>query len=1054
MFQVAASMWGRMPLVGRLLLTAWFALTTAALIMLYSVAREDAAYTKGDMDRSMTNHLAILPAMVADWIVVGDYSVLKQAMDRYVMQEDVISIAFRSPAGATVISQDKPQNQVAPGWFITWFDVPGITKSVAVTIGGREYGTLIVELSARVATERAWIRFRRYMAILALALVLDFLGIWLVLRTGLAPLRALHDGTLRLKAGELSTRLLPAGDPELRGVMTTFNDMAETLEADRALLARDRDYLEVTLASIGDGVITTDAEGAVEFMNPAAERMTGWNKAQAVGVQLSDVFDISDAIIGEKIECPVCQVLRQGGMVTLADDICLIRHGDERKFFIDLVAAPIRGIRDGAILGAVLVVRDETAKRAQEHRMNLLASVVEHASESVVITDPETAIIDVNQAFTEVTGYTRDEVIGRKISILKSGRHDKLFYERLWSALAVDGYWHGEIFNRRKDGEIFVEMASISAVRDIRGRVTHYFGLFTDITLLKDQQRQLEHLAYYDVLTGLPNRRLLADRFDIALSQTRRGNSSLAVCYLDLDGFKEVNDRFGHRAGDHLLIEVAERLKGSVRSGDTIARLGGDEFVLVLLGFDRALENERILNRILGGLAAPFALEGNTVSISASIGVAMCPGDAGGDLDSLLRHADHAMYVAKQAGRNRWHVFDIRQDRAVQEHQERRENIVRALTHGEFRLHYQPKVNMRTGEVMGAEALIRWQHPEKGLLAPADFLPTIQDAELSIAVGDWVIGEALRQIDVWRQGRLHVPVSVNISAQHMQHPQFVANLASQMARYPDLPEDTIEVEVLESSALDDISRASAVIRECRQLGITVALDDFGTGYSSLTYLRRLPVSTIKIDQTFVRDMLIDQDDTAIVEGVISLAKAFQRHVIAEGVETVEHGVLLLRMGCELGQGYGIARPMPGDVFASWAAEWRPDPAWTSIRSALWAPEDHPLLYASIAHRHWVNRVQARLTGALAHLRLDGPLDDVHSCAFGRWYDSRGGERYGDLDGFRAIDILHREVHALGEELVLLHETDPQAAVGRMDELSILRDRLIVALEDLRGKVGY
>jgi diguanylate cyclase (GGDEF)-like protein/PAS domain S-box-containing protein len=916
-----------MPLAIRLLVMASLALLVAALAMLYTVAREDADQAKRDLERSMANHLAILPATVADWIVVGDYSVLKQAMDRYVLQEDIVAITFQSSAGATVASYDQVQPLLVPAWFNDWFNVANTRGSAAVTIGGRSYGSLGVELSARVAAERAWSRLKRHLTILALAIFLDFVGIWLILRSGLAPLGVLHNGTLKIKSGALGTRLVPAGDPQLRGVMTTFNDMAATLEADRALLARDRDYLEVTLASIADGVITTDAEGRVEFMNPAAEVLSGWSAELARGSLLSEVLEIHDVVSGEKIECPVSRALNGGGVVVLTDNVSLTERRHGNRHIVDLVTAPIRPSSGGAVLGTVLAMRDESEKRAQEYRMNLLASVVEHASESVVITNPDTVIIDVNQAFTEVTGYTRDEAVGQKISILKSGRHDRSFYERMWEDLGSSGYWHGEIFNRRKSGEIFVEMASISAVRDSRGKVTHYFGLFTDITLLKDQQRQLEHLAYYDVLTGLPNRRLLADRFEVALSQTLRSRGDLAVCYLDLDGFKEVNDRFGHRTGDQLLVEVAERLKGSVRSGDTVARLGGDEFVLVLLGFDRTAVNDRTLDRILGSLATPFALADTAINISASIGVALCPEDGGNDLDSLLRHADHAMYIAKQAGRNRWHIFDAQHDREVQEHHERRENIVRALQQGEFRLHYQPKVNMRTGVVLGAEALIRWQHPEKGLLPPAEFLPIIQDSDLSIAVGDWVIGEALRQIDDWRRLGLVIPVSVNISAQHMQHPQFLANLAGQLERYPGLPQEVIEVEVLESSALADITGASAVIRECRRLGVTVALDDFGTGYSSLTYLRRLPVSCIKIDQTFVRDMLMSRDDTAIVESVISLAKAFQREVIAEGVETVEHGLSLLRMGCEFGQGYGIARPMPGEAIPAWMATWRPDPAW-------------------------------------------------------------------------------------------------------------------------------
>jgi diguanylate cyclase (GGDEF)-like protein/PAS domain S-box-containing protein len=1049
MFRAPAALWGRLPFVGRLLVIASLALLAAASAMLYTVAREDAEQARRDMARAMRDHLAILPATLGEWIVVGDFSVLKKSMDRYVAQDDVVFVTYHAAGDGTLVSKDVASKGDAPEWFRHWFDVPDSTGSAAVTIGERNYGTLEVGLTARTAVDHAWTRLLRHLAILVLAIVLGFLGIWLVLRNGLKPLRRLHEGARRLQAGDFSRRLDPGGGPELRGVMAAFNDMAETLASDRALLAREKEYLQVTLSSIADGVIATDAKGAVEFMNSTAEALTGWQIEQARGRLLSAVFEIIDADSRDKLACPVVEVLSQGGAVGLTENVLLIQYGNGTERYIAVIAAPIRDEQDGVILGAVLVVRDQTERKAQEYRLNLLASVVEHASESVVITNPETVIIDVNQAFTEVTGYTRDEALGQTPSLLKSGRHDQAFYERLWQALKTESYWHGEIFNRRKDGEIFVEMGSISAVRNARGAVTHYFGLFTDITQLKDQQKQLERLAYYDVLTGLPNRRLVADRFDIALSQTRRGKTSLAVCYLDLDNFKEVNDQFGHGAGDHLLVEVAERLKVCIRGGDTIARFGGDEFVLVLVGLNDAVEVERVLGRILDSLSAPYAVATTVVKMSASIGVALYPNDVANDLDSLLRLADQAMYTAKQAGRNRWHVFDMQRDRVAQELHDRRESIVRAVNLGEFRLYYQPKVNMRTGEVVGAEALIRWQHPDRGLLPPAEFLPMIQDSELAIAVGDWVIGEALFQMDTWRQLGLRVPVSVNISAQQMQHALFVVNLARQLESYPELAAGMIEVEVLESSALDDIARASAVIKECRQLGVTVALDDFGTGYSSLTYLRRLPVSTIKIDQTFVREMLINQDDTAIVEGVISLASAFRRDVIAEGVETVEHGVLLLQMGCELAQGYGIARPMPGDSMPAWLATWRPDAAWMAASAEPWPQEDLPLLYASVAHRHWVNLVLARLAGPDGLAPYDIKLDDETACAFGRWYDGRGRQRYGHMEGFRTLEPLHRNMHTLGAELVALNETRPGAAQPRVDELVALRDRLLAVLGELR-----
>jgi len=1047
------ALWDKLPFVGRVFVTASLALLVAAAVMLYTVAREDAEQARRDMNLDMRSDLAVLPATLGDWIVVGDFSVLKQSMDRFAKQEGIVSVTYRTSGGATIVSRDEVAKTVAPQWFSRWFGVEDAAGSVVVTIGERNYGTIEVSMTAQPAVDRAWTRSGRHLAILAFAITLDFLGIWLVLRGGLRPLRDLARGTRRLKAGDLSTRLVPSGSPELRGVIDTFNDMAATLESDRALLARDKEYLQVTLHSIGDGVITTDADGLIEFMNPAAEALTGWRAGDAESVLLSKVLQLVDTNTGRAIECPVSQVLRKSDRIQMTDNVALVRRGSNARQFVDAVAAPIRDDSEGSVLGIVLVFRDQTEKKAQEYRLNLLASVVENAAESVVITNPDTTIIDVNHAFTTVTGYSRDEVLGKKISLLKSGRHDNAFYQHLWESLNHEGRWHGEIVNRRRNGDAFVEMTSISAVRDSRDEVTHYFALFTDITQLKDQQKQLEHLAYFDVLTGLPNRRLLADRFSVAVSQTQRDGKSLAVCYLDLDGFKNLNDRFGHGVGDQLLVEVAARLTDCVRGGDTVARLGGDEFVLVLAGFDHETETEVVLNRILASLSAPFSLEGNAVQISASVGVSLYEEQTADDLDTLLRQADQAMYLAKQAGRHRWHVFDVERDRAVQEHQEKRESVTLALRQGEFRLYYQPKVNMRTGAVIGAEALIRWQHPDKGIVSPAEFLPLVQDSvELSIAVGSWVIGEALRQMDIWRQMGLTIPVSVNISAHHMQHPEFVPDLMRELARYPALTPELIEIEVLESSALDDIARASAVIRECRQRGVPVSLDDFGTGYSSLTYLRRLPVSTIKIDQTFVREMLVDQDDTAIVEGVIGLAKAFRREVIAEGVESIEHGVLLLQMGCELAQGYGIARPMPGDALPSWLATWQPHRAWTDVDATPWPQEDLPLLYACIAHRHWVERVLARLEGSAPFTGEEGRIEDVQSCSFGRWYSGRGRRRYGHLEAFRVLDVLHHRIHRLGEDLIDLSVHNPAAARARAGELLELRNQLLTSLATLRGKV--
>ncbi|MDP2369659.1 EAL domain-containing protein [Rhodoferax sp.] len=575
----------------------------------------------------------------------------------------------------------------------------------------------------------------------------------------------------------------------------------------------------------------------------------------------------------------------------------------------------------------IVLARDITVRKRAEEELHLAASVFTHAREAILITSLDGTIVDVNEAFSRITGYSRDEVLGKNPRILSSGRQGKEYYASMWRNLAEQGHWYGEVWNRRKNGEVYAEMQTINAVRDEHGQVSRYVALFSDITAQKNHQDQLRHLAHFDALTGLPNRMLLAERLHRAIVQTHRRGTTLAVAYLDLDGFKAINDRHGHEGGDHLLIAVATRLKHALREGDTLARLGGDEFVAVLVDLDDAPASVPMLTRLLAAAAQPVQFGDLVLQVSASLGVTFCLSGEDVDADQLLRRADQAMYQAKLAGKNRYHIFDAAHDRSVRGHHESLERSRRALEQREFVLHYQPKVNMRTGEVVGAEALIRWQHPEMGLLLPGVFLPTIEDSPLAIDVGEWVIQTALEQVEQWRSAGLELPVSVNVGARQLQQGDFVERLRMLLAAHPDLDPSYLELELLETSALEDLVHVSKVIEDCRLLGVLFALDDFGTGYSSLTYLKRLPVTLLKIDQSFVRDMLDDGDDLAILEGVIGLARAFRRQVIAEGVETVEHGELLLKLGCDLAQGYGVARPMPARDLPAWVRAWQPDPAW-------------------------------------------------------------------------------------------------------------------------------
>ncbi|MBE9608241.1 EAL domain-containing protein [Chitinilyticum piscinae] len=569
---------------------------------------------------------------------------------------------------------------------------------------------------------------------------------------------------------------------------------------------------------------------------------------------------------------------------------------------------------------------------------------------------------------------------------------------------------------------------------------THVLGVAIDITELKQHQSQLERIAHFDILTDLPNRVLLGDRLHQAMAHAQRHAASLAVVYLDLDGFKEINDSSGHKTGDRLLARLAARMKDALRDEDTLARLGGDEFVAVLQDLHDQESSTPILKRLLAAAAEPVHVDGKLLHVSASAGVTFFPQADKVDADQLLRQADQAMYVAKQAGKNRYHLFDAEQDRMVRGHHETQERIRQGLAGNEFVLHYQPKVNMRTGQVLGAEALLRWQHPQKGLLPPAEFLPAIDNHALGIQLGEWVLDTALAQISQWRSLGLHVPVSVNIDAIQFGQSTFLDKLRATLAAHPALQSGDLELEVLETSALEDIRQLSDIMLACRDLGVGFALDDFGTGYSSLTYLKQLPAQVLKIDQSFVRDMLDDPEDLAILEGVLGLATAFQRNAIAEGVETLAHGELLLQMGCEWAQGYAIARPMPAAAIPEWLARWQPPPEWAHCAEVR--RDDLPLLFAAVDHRAWMAQLQGWLRGESAL----PPAAASHDCKLGHWLNGDGLQRHGSKPAFLELASRHEQLHLLGQRLIALKHT------GQLHLLQTAQEELDMRQQQLQHAI--
>ncbi len=692
---------------------------------------------------------------------------------------------------------------------------------------------------------------------------------------------------------------------------------------------------------------------------------------------------------------------------------------------------------EGEIGGLLMFTEDITQRKKDREQLQLAASVFTNAREGIVICDPQGAILDVNDRFTEITGYSRAEVLGRNPRMLKSGRQSDEFYADMWRALTENGRWTGEIWNKAKDGRVYPESLTINAVYDHASRVQHFVALFTDISETKEQERQLERMAHFDALTNLPNRALLTDRLQQAMAQTRQRGQTLAVACLDLDGFRTVNENYGQDAGDQVLMEVASCMKQVLRAADTVARIGGDEFVAVLLDLPNTEAAIPILEHLLACGAEGKRIGENAVPISASIGVVFYPQAEEVDADQLLRQAGQAMYESKLAGKNRYQIFDPAHDITIRTFHEDLEQIRRGLALNEFVLHYQPRVNMSTGAVMGAEALIRWNHPARGRLLPGEFLPVIENYPLIDLIGEWVIERALAQLERWHTAGLRIPVSVNIAAHHLQQPNFVDRLRWILATHPGIAPSSLELEVLETSALRDVGQVSHVLAACREIGVSIALDDFGTGYSSLTYFKRLPVNTLKIDRSFVRDVLDDPEDLSILEGVLGLAVAFDRLAIAEGVETVDQGRLLLQLGCVHGQGYGIAFPMPGEDLPEWAATWKPDPAWMNVASV--APRKRSLMHAGVAHRAWVAGMEAFLLGT----RRTPPILDPHRCRLGRWLDSERGNPIGGAAEFRGIDRLHQEAHALAD---MASAWEP-AASGmdvhtQVSELHRLRDALL------------
>ena len=566
--------------------------------------------------------------------------------------------------------------------------------------------------------------------------------------------------------------------------------------------------------------------------------------------------------------------------------------------------------------GSIWVYADITARKEAEEKLRLSATVLQHIADGVMVVDDRGIIVAVNPAFTQITGYSEEEALGKDRSLTRSGRHDDSFHESLWEQLVTNGYWRGEVWSLRKSGEQYLEWLTMTAVRDQSGMTTHYVGVFSDITKVKESQEKLDHLAHHDPLTALPNRLLFHDRLHHAIQRVTRGNEQLALLFIDLDRFKNVNDTLGHHIGDELLQQVAKALSSKLRDGDTLARLGGDEFIVLLEDVDGQYGASQVAEKLVAMFEQPFMVAGHELFVTCSVGVSLFPADAS-DLNMLIRNADVAMYQAKARGRNGYRFYAPSMTGEGVERLRLETFLRRSIEKEEIFLNYQPQVEIDTGRLIGVEALVRWNHPELGLVPPIRFIPLAEDTGFINQLGKWVLSEACHQMVRWQEAGLEVPkMAVNLSAKQFDRGSIVSMVAD-ILRETGLEPHRLQLEVTESVIMNT-GDALAFINDLHAIGVSLAIDDFGTGYSSLAYLKQMPVQTLKIDRSFIKDISTDVNDEAIAIAIIQLGKSMNLSVIAEGVETHDQAAFLLRHGCNQAQGYFYSRPvMPEDLQQRW-----------------------------------------------------------------------------------------------------------------------------------------
>lgn len=764
------------------------------------------------------------------------------------------------------------------------------------------YTDVALPLAQRAAYDMAQLQ-KQIIGFTSIALLIGLLLHWTVTRRVVKLLR----GAQRVGDGKLNTIGGVSGPDEIGRLGIAFDGMVKKMARNSAQIRK----LSSAVEQSPNSVIIADFHGIIEYVNPYYRLVSGYTNEEIIGKSITLLQSDHTPVQTYK---ELWRTLKSG-RVWRGELLSKNKFG--KLYWEEVTASPILDER-GNITHFLSDQIDISARKQTEEQIHLFEKVFVNANEAILIIDANNNIIAVNPAFTTITGYAAAEALGGNLRTLTAGLMDANFYRAMWASLNKTGGWQGEIQGRQKGGQIYVGWLSLSLMRNDSGELTHYVALVTDISERKAAEQRMIYLAQHDILTSLPNRMLFADRLQQAITYAERQHTNVALLFLDMDHFKNVNDTLGHHIGDSLLQEVAQRIRLCVRNSDTVSRQGGDEFVIMLPNLDGPHQDELgdimlVVNKLIESIAKPFVLEGHTIHLTTSVGVSVYPQD-GSDGGTLIKHADTAMYQAKEAGRNGYRFFTQEMNRVIAKRVGLESKLRNALKNNELLLHYQPKVDLRSGEIIAVEALVRWQHPEDGLIAPDEFIPIAENSGLIAPLGRWVLSEACRQNQEWRESGLReIIMAVNLSPVQFQQRGLLDTVLAALAQ-SGMPANALELEITESAMMKNVEQAIITLNKMSELGISISIDDFGTGYSSLSHLKKFPIDELKIDQSFVRDLSVDKDDAAIVSAVISMAKSLGLSVIAEGVETIEQLRFLEKLDCDKMQGYYFSKPLPANEF--------------------------------------------------------------------------------------------------------------------------------------------